>query len=147
MLNGLLKLTLFAAVARWLKPRYRMLGITAIMLLAVNLAHSQYVEYVTITSNFDYLAISYLVKIVLWIAILASYYFITEVRIIVGSQQKGSSGQTPAKPVQGVGDKSTDVATDGFEFLRNKPKLESRADKIVAGKLGSGEPDGPETQS
>ena len=62
MLNSLLKITLFAAVFRWFKPRYKMVLLSAMLILAINLVHSEYIEYVTITSRFDYLELSYLVK-------------------------------------------------------------------------------------
>ena len=100
MLNSLLKLTLVAALVRWLKPRYRMIVISAILILVVNLAHSEYIEYVTITSQFDYLELSYLLKYVFWVTILAVYYFVAEVRTIVGKADAKSAIKAPPKRKQ-----------------------------------------------
>lgn len=149
MINGLLKLTLFAAALRWLKPRFRMLIISVVLLLIVNLAHSQYVEYVTITSKFDYLEVSYLLKFVLWIAILAAYYFFVEVRIIVGREQqsrRGTSADTTQPTQPGSPESGAGSVADGFDYLRGKSKLESRADKVIAGKVFEDKFDSPDAR-
>ena len=134
MLNSLLKITLVAAILRWLKPRYRMLGFTVVLILVVNLAHSEYIEYVSITGRFDYLELSYLLKFLLWILLLVAYYLLVEVRVIVG---RSESQLYVAKPramdnPEPVGELSGD--SDGFDFLRSKGRLESKVDKVIAGK-------------
>ena len=62
MLNQLLKFTLVSSLLLWLKPRWRgLLGLSVFVLL-VHILHAEYLGYVELSGNSDFLVASYFVK-------------------------------------------------------------------------------------
>ena len=126
MFNQLLKFTLITTVWFWLKPRWRGLLILSVFVVLVNMLHGEYVSYVEISGDQTFLVWSYIVK---WTLLGLSFlvYFLF-----------GAVGVKVKPPVESKTEaKSSDSANsihnknDGFDFLRNKKHLESRADKII----------------
>ena len=62
MLNQLTKFVLIASAWMWLKPRWKGLAFLIAIILLVNILHGEFLEYVKLSGNNEYVAISYLVK-------------------------------------------------------------------------------------
>ncbi|MFK7733834.1 MAG: hypothetical protein AB8B48_19595 [Pseudomonadales bacterium] len=137
MLNQLLRFTLFSSALLWLRPRWRgLLALTASVVL-IHVLHSEYLGYVELSGNSDFLVWSYVCK---WLALVVC------VSLYVGLAVYGlkAPGKSAPQQVRSAADVSLDRAAkepvsepematdDGFDFLRSKQKLESRADKIIA---------------
>lgn len=126
MLNQLLKVTLFASIWLWLKPRWRGLAVLLVFVVLVNLLHAEYLGYVELSENKDFLIWSYLLKwLLLFAAVIA--YIVLPVRGNSGNSSAATSPRQTRPPSTG-GATSED---DGFDFLRNKKELQSRADKLL----------------
>lgn len=108
---------------RWLKPRWRLLATTVVGILLINYLHSEYLVYVEVSENTEYLVLSYVAKFTLIIAIL--------VGCNIGLRAKSSENRaTHAFTDEGC-DSPARTSDDGFDFLREKKRLDSRASKII----------------
>lgn len=141
MLNQLLRFTLVSSALLWLRPRWRGLLALASAVLLVHLLHGEYLGYVELSGNSDFLVWSYLVK---WVALILSVTAYV-VLAVYGLKPGGKSvpvrqGGTAALKRESTDPSGTlpaaaaEPADDGFDFLRNKKKLENRADKVIAAK-------------
>ena len=120
-----MKWAIFAATWRILRPRLKSTITLAVALVLVTITHSEYVEYVQLTQDKNWLVESYLLKwviviasICLYVAYNAGILFRCEIVSSVDSRQHIQPGD------QEKGD-------DGFDFLRDKPRLNSEADRIL----------------
>lgn len=126
MLNQLLKFTLVTTVWFWLKPRWRGLLALSLFVVLVNVLHNEYLDYVQISGDQMFLVWSYVVKWALLTLSFLAYFLFGAVGVKIKAP-----AETKTAP------KSLDVTTnnrnknDGFDFLRNKKHLQSRADKII----------------
>lgn len=133
MLNQLLRFTLVSSALLWLRPRWRgLLALTGSVLL-IHIMHGEYLGYVELSGNGDYLVWSYVIK---WVALITSVTLYVTFAIVGLKPQhrKGSPGATVA-PAAGKLmslDAPAVPSDDGFDFLRNKKRLESKADKVIA---------------
>lgn len=136
---------------RWLKPRWRLLATTVVGILLINYLHSEYLVYVEVSENTEYLVLSYVAKFTLIIAILVGCNIglrakSSENRATHAFTDEGDSrsAHTDAdefdllrdnKETQDVADEGCDssarTSDDGFDFLREKNQLDSRASKIL----------------
>jgi hypothetical protein len=124
MLNQLLKITLFASFWLWIKPRWKGLVALAVFLLLVNMLHGEYLGYVELSGNAAFLPWSYLVKWLLLLAAAGVYML-----VLLRADEPGSASERDTKrAMPGSGPASAD---DGFDFLREKKTLQSRADKLL----------------
>ena len=124
MLNQLLKITLWASLWLWLKPRWRGLLALAAFVVLVHIAHSEYLGYVELSGERAFLAWSYVVK---WVALIFAVLLYL-----------GFSLRSPAQPgkaqVKATGRSSGDNNSgedDGFDFLREKAELRSEAELVI----------------
>ena len=114
-----------AAIWRRSQPWLKNTGILVVTLWLIVIAHGEYVEYVQVTENKRWLAESFLVKwtfVFLSIVLYAVYNFRTTLQL-----------KTPplAKAPKETSEKELKEADDGFDFLRDKTRLKSRADQIL----------------
>jgi len=124
VLNQLLKFTLVSSALLWLRPRWRGLLALSVFVILVHVLHGEYLGYVELSGNADFLVWSYAVK---WLALLAgvtAYFFLA----VLGPPRRGNKKEPP--PVS-TGQQSPLPSDDGFDFLRSKKELESRADKVI----------------
>ena len=126
MLNQLLKVTLFATVWLWLKPRWRGLAVLLIFVVLVNLLHAEYLGYVELSENKDFLIWSYLVK---WLLLFAAV--ITYIALPIRGNSGNSSAGTLSRQKPPLSTGGATNEDDGFDFLRDKKELQSRADKLL----------------
>lgn len=130
MLNQLLKFTLVSSILLWLKPRWRgLLALTAFVLL-VHVLHAEYLGYVELSEDRQYLVASYFVKWLGLVCALVVYYMFAVAGLrISGLPVVAEKRAAVAK------DQSLEIDSanrdDGFDFLREKKQLESRADKLL----------------
>ena len=129
MLNQLLKFTLFTSAWLWLKPRWRGLLAIIVFVLLVNILHQEYLDYVSISEDKAMLVWSFVVKWGLIIIGVLLYFFSAT---LGGKPAQAKTGKvkagTEAAPQAGNADESGD---DGFNFLREKKTLHSKADKLL----------------
>ncbi len=124
MFTQLLKITLFTSAWLWLKPRWRgLLGLIGFVLL-VSILHSEYLNYVALSGNSRYLVTSYVIKWLLLSVGAAAFILLSGLKRQSGASSADKSGDGPAAADQPAAD-------DGFDFLRDKPHLQSRADKLL----------------
>ena len=132
MLNQIIKLTVITSIWVWLKPRWRGLAFLIAVILLVNILHSEYLKYVELSGNKEFLLGSYLAKWVTLILALMGYLvvFVWKAKSNqISSEYKGIS-EPDEKPI-------SQIADDGFNFLREKDHLQNRAEKLIAGKGGN----------
>ncbi|MFT4517922.1 MAG: hypothetical protein ACI9JM_000299 [Halioglobus sp.] len=130
MLNQLLKFTLVSSVLLWLRPRWRGLLSLSVFVILVHIFHGEYLDYVALSDDQSLLVWSFVIK---WFALLGSIiaYFV----FAVAGFKFGASGGDHSS-AQGDGTKSQvsgGSAGDGFDFLRQKEKLQSRSEKVLTG--------------
>jgi len=126
MFNQLLKITLVTTVWFWLKPRWRGLLLLGVFVVLVNILHSEYLDYVQISGDQVFLVWSYVVK---WAALALSflvYFLFGAIGVKVKPPVVSKEEPKALNPAD-----STQNKNDGFDFLRNKKHLKSRADKII----------------
>lgn len=144
MLNQLLRFTLVSSALLWLRPRWRGLLALSAAVILIHILHGEYLGYVELSGNSEFLVGSYVCK---WLALiicvllyvgLAIYGLKPPQRKLATSKSskvsKGSNA-APSEQDESVSqqpEQSPVVADDGFDFLRDKTKLENRADKVIA---------------
>lgn len=137
MLNQLLRFTLVSSALLWLRPRWRgLLALTASVVL-VHILHGEYLGYVELSQDDDYLVWSYVIK---WAALIVcvALYVMFAVYGLKAPNRKRQTGRAGVASTAGapLADASTAEAAgpsdDGFDFLRKKKTLESKADKVIA---------------
>ena len=129
MLNQLLKFTLVSSVLLWLRPRWRGLLALIVFVLLVHVLHGEYLGYVELSENSDFLVWSYALK---WLALTLGVfaYFLLA---IVGLGRKEETPPPPASSTDSRPPPTSERARDGFDFLREKKDLQGKADKVLAG--------------
>lgn len=132
MLNQLLKFTLVSSLLLWLRPRWKSLLALAGAVILVHVLHGEYLNYVELSGNDGFLVWSFALK---WFALLAA------VAVYIGYLLLGARGGTATRETT-----SADAPRplperagqdDGFDFLRDKAQLQTRADKVITSKQRS----------
>lgn len=103
-------------VWRWLRPRLLGLVVLVASIAAILIAHSEYLNYVDRTGNADNVGLSYLYK---WVGLLL-------VVLTYGIYNWFSIKRALNRRALAI--EQDDPMEDGFDFLRQKRKLESRND-------------------
>lgn len=124
MLNQLLRVGILFKAFLWLKPRYKVLSVTIGIIVVTWLMHSEYISYAQHSGNNGLLGVSFIIKWIITIFSVLGYLFY---------QAKRTSTEEVSKDFSEGDSKQQDVPSenDGFDFLRSKDRLESRADKIM----------------
>lgn len=123
MLRSTTRFVALYALLRWLKPRWIRLVFLVISLVLISYSHSEYLRYVEITADPTSLAFSYQLKYALTVIVFVS--FLISLRFMPSKNiSKSESKKLTFRT------KSVDM-DDGFDFLRDKKELTSRADKIL----------------
>jgi hypothetical protein len=130
MLNQLLKFTLISSLLLWLKPRWRGLLALCALVLMVHTFHGEYLDYAERSGDQSFLVWSYVIK---WIALTAGVLVYMAYMITGQNNRAQSVHETRIKKKEKKKVNTIPMADDGFDFLRKKKHLQSRADKIVAG--------------
>lgn len=143
MLNVLLRAGTAFFLWQWLKRRWP--GTAAFILVVgiTTLAHAEYVGYVEISEDKQYLIAAILLKWTINITALIAYVWYL---VRFTPKDKGAKSATLKSKMKSselktrdgnaveptpIADSPTNQQDDGFDFLRNKSKLESRADKLL----------------
>jgi len=123
MFTQLLKVGALIAIGRFFKPRFKgLLWIAAIWLL-LWFVHSEYVSYVQLSGDTRFVMHATLIKTGLYGLSIAVYVLLVEHKLWPKPVKIPSPPtKTPAQPVVRVHINEED---DGFNFLRNKPKLKT----------------------
>lgn len=129
MLNQILKFTLFSSILLWLRPRWRGLLALCALVILVHVLHGEYLNYVELSGERAFLVWSYVLK---W-AVLVSGVVVYLLLTVFSSRNAPSGTEKLAhrkRPPENSG--VAEVADDGFDFLRQKGQLESRAEKLIS---------------
>lgn len=127
MLNQILRFTLFTSIWMWLRPRWRGLLALVVFVGLVTLGHGEYLDYVTLSGDSSFLIWSYAVKWLLIATGLLAYFLLVVMWPKPGKAKQGKSTGGKGQAAVSAG-KSED---DGFDFLRNKKRLQNRAEKLL----------------
>ena len=117
-----LKIGALIALGRFLKPRVKGLIALVVFWLIISFLHDEYENYVELSGNTDYLVTAALTKIALYLIGFALYVLIVERKIL-----KRTATQIQAQQIQ----ERPSGEDDGFDFLREKHKLQNQADKLL----------------
>lgn len=121
MLNQFIKAGVFLRLFIWLKPRFKSLLITIAIIAVTWLMHGEFLSYAEHSGNARFLGVSFIMKWIITIMTVFGYL------IYQTKQVKREEFFIESKNKQN----DTRSGNDGFDFLRKKEKLESRADKII----------------
>jgi len=131
MINQLLKLGALIATGRFLKPRLKgLLWVLAVWLL-LWFVHSEYVQYVELSGDTSFVLMAALMKTGFYALSIALYVLLVE-RKLWPKPVKMPPPHAPAPPTA-----ATFTAAprrngdDGFDFLRNKPRLRDKAEDLL----------------
>lgn len=133
MLNQLLRFTLVSSALLWLRPRWRGLLALAAAVFLIHVLHGEYLGYVELSGDRSFLIGSYVFKWVALIISVGAYLFLAVYRL--KPDRKPPSAREPQRQAPAAGmpeTKHTPATDDGFDFLRRKKTLESRADKVIS---------------
>jgi len=111
-------------ILKWLKPRWKS---TTALLLAwffTTKFHSDYLNYVELAEDSSFLVLSYIMK---WTFMVGATAMYVTYLILQSSKMRSVTEINEKEQI----DKKLPPAGDGFDFLRNKAKLQSRGDKIL----------------
>ena len=117
-----LKIGALIATARFLKPRLKGLLVLIAFWLVVRFLHSEYLSYVELSGNTQYLVVAALGKITLYVLAFLVYVLIVERKILQRTQQD-IDVRTLQERAAGE--------DDGFDFIRNKKSLSNPADNLL----------------
>jgi len=126
MLNQILKFTVLTSIWLWLKPRWRALLAFIVSLVIINVLHREYVNYVEISGNQDFLVWSYILKWSAMLICILAYLLVSAWGI---SSKKIPPAKVANEPVKLA--PKIEGQDDGFDFLRRKKKLNSQAEKLL----------------
>jgi hypothetical protein len=124
---------------------------TVVGILLINYLHSEYLVYVEVSENTEYLIMSYIAKFTLIIAILVGCNVGLRAKSSENRDSRAVTDEADSRSVhsnedefgllrdnketQVVADKgnssSAHTSDDGFAFLRDKKQLDSRSNKIL----------------
>jgi|TARA_B110000908_G_scaffold97774_1_gene115443 hypothetical protein len=126
IVTKLIKAGLLIKTGVWLRPRIKKVIFFLAAILSIWVAHDEYLDYVGLSGESRYLALSYVFKWIMTLLMLMSYYYFSKkyqeqsIKII---RRKGLPADNSKK--------TQETGNDGFDFLRNKDVLESKADRIL----------------
>ncbi|MDA9909036.1 hypothetical protein N9E57_00760 [Gammaproteobacteria bacterium] len=118
----LLKIGAFIMAGRFLKPRLKGLIALIAFWLVLRFLHAEYLSYVELSNDTQYLVTAALTKIILYVFAFLIYVFITERKILLRSQREIESRHRQ---------EFSSTEDDGFDFIRQKKKLDSSAEKLL----------------
>lgn len=117
-----LKIGALIATARFLKPRLKGLLVLIAFWIVVRFLHSEYLSYVELSGDTQYLVTAALSKIILYLLAFVIYIFTVERKILALTKQEIDAKQIQEHPAG---------EDDGFDFLRQKKKLQSPAEHLL----------------
>ena len=118
---------------RWFKNRWRSTLALAVFLALTASIHDEYIEYVELTNEASFLLASYFIK---WVGIIIGVSLYVLLSILRGTSMKPNAilnQKHKASDATVKSSSSLDDEDDGFNFLREKDRLESRAEKLING--------------
>ena len=122
MLNNVLKIGALVVTGRFLKPRFKALIILVAFWFVVRLLHAEYINYVELSTDTSFLWQASLLKIALYILGFVVYFITVERRLLLESKIEQEE-----KLIQS----HIAGSDDGFNFLREKQKLDSKSDQLL----------------
>ncbi len=118
----LLKIGAFIMAGRFLKPRLKGLISLIIFWYVLRFLHAEYLSYVELSDDTQYLIAAALTKIALYLLAFLIYVFMVERKILLRTQREIESRQQQ---------ESNSTEDDGFDFIRHKKKLDGSAEKLL----------------
>ena len=117
-----LKLGAFLMAGRFLKPRFKGLVVLVAFWFLVSFLHGEYRDYVALSGDTAYLITVALAKIGLYVLGFVVYVLTVERRIL---------NRTQAEIEKKIAVENPRHDDDGFDFIRNKKKLQAPVDKLL----------------
>ncbi len=130
MLNQLLRFTLVSGALLWLRPRWKGLLALIVFVVLVHVLHGEYLGYVELSGNDEFLVWSFVLK---WLALVSgvlAYLFLAVLRTAGGKTSPTDVSKSAESPAAGK-PALNPAKNDGFDFLRDKKQLETRAEKLL----------------
>lgn len=117
-----LKIGAMIAAARFLKPRLKGLLVLIAFWIVVRFMHSEYLSYVELSQDTAFLIQATFIKIGLYLLSFVIYLLTVERRILTRTEKEIEAKQIREHPAG---------EDDGFDFLRQKKKLQSPAEQLL----------------
>jgi len=127
MLNQILKWATIAAIWRFIKPRLKSALALIAVLAVTNGVHDEFVEYVQLTDDKNWLLESYILK---WFIVIASVVAYVAHNSGIFRKAEPAPRQTSGRKV--LDQTNVEKGDDGFDFLRDKRELIRKGDHILA---------------
>ena len=131
MINNLLKISALIVTGKFLKPRFKGLIALVLFWFVVSFMHDEYVSYVEISGDSDFLLQSSIIKISLYFSAFLVYLILVERKLLISSPREKTKPQPSNNKAHSEQNTSVHQNGDGFDFLRNKKKLENSTDKLL----------------
>jgi len=128
MINQLLKIGILYQAWRWFKPRSNLLLTTFSIVIVSWVLQAEYADYLDKSDHDGHLGFSYLLKWVITFAAVLVIYIIEKLRVI-GSSKLFKPRPNPTTNL--ISEGGNTKHSDPFERIREKEKLEGRADKLL----------------
>ena len=122
MINNLLKIGALVVTGRFLKPRLKGLLVLIVFWFVIRLLHAEYISYVELSTDTSFLWQASLLKITLYVLGFVVYFFVVERRLLL---------QSKIEQEEKLIETHIEGNDDGFNFLREKKKLESKSDQLL----------------
>lgn len=122
MLNNLIKIGALVVTGRFLKPRLKGLLLLLTYWFVIRLLHAEYISYVELSADTSFLWQASLLKIALYILGFGVYFIMVERRLLL---------ENKIERQEKIVNSRIEGSDDGFNFLREKPKLENKADQLL----------------
>ena len=134
MINQLLRLGFLIATGRFFKPRIKGLLWVTVVWVVLWYAHSEYVDYVELSGDTQYVLQATLLKSALYALSILVYVLLVERRLWPKSEKapKPVARAEPNPPPKAVQVGAS--GDDGFDFLRKKKKLRNQAEDLLGKK-------------
>ena len=136
MINQLLKLGALLATGRFLRLRIKGLLILLAVWAILWFVHSEFVSYVELSDDRSWVLQASILKLLLYTASVAVYVWLVErplwpkrVQIPPPASRPADRTAPQSDPAAGHTTVNRAAQDDGFDFLRNKPKLRGSTDK------------------
>ena len=127
MIMQFLKAGMLIATGRFLKPRLKGLLWVAAIWLVLHFVHAEFVSYVALSNDTRFVLHAALLKLVLY-ALTIGVYVLTVERPLWPKSTPLAKVMTPVATTNLV---SLPKGDDGFDFLREKDKLRTRAEQLL----------------
>jgi len=126
VLNSLIKAGTIWAIALWLKPRWKRIGLTSVVFILTLAGHAEFLEYTASTGVSSGVGLSYFIKWSIIVLIFLYLYFFLNADLPRPATKEEKTKIMAT--TEGVQEKNKE---DAFSQIRQKKQLSSKGDSVL----------------